>query len=76
MASCDYHKCEQCGGKAFYDANMSFDEDGGHWGAKIVALCRECAKYWEIVVVHVGAPVATNAGEESDAKTNSNNSNA
>jgi hypothetical protein len=63
MAFCDYHLCEKCEGKAFYDANMALDEDGGHWGTKIVALCRECVKDWDIVVVPRPAPIAPNAGE-------------
>jgi hypothetical protein len=27
MAACDYRSCDVCGGKAFYDANLSY-EDG------------------------------------------------
>lgn len=25
MASCDYRLCDVCGGKAFYDANLSYE---------------------------------------------------
>lgn len=27
MAACDYAQCQECGGKAFYDANLHYDND-------------------------------------------------
>jgi hypothetical protein len=51
MARCDYHGCAVCDGKAFYNANMSLDDDGGYWGAEVLALCSECAKTHKLIVL-------------------------
>lgn len=32
MAGCDYRSCDVCGGKAFYDANLSYEDKAGSYG--------------------------------------------
>ena len=51
MALCDYRPCDVCGGKAFYDANLNYDSDGGldnlgDW----VVICKSCAKTHKCLV--------------------------
>ena len=57
MAAADYYLCDVCGGKTFYDANLSYGNYGdrnedpdthhpwpdGNVGLMLV-LCRDCAK--------------------------------
>lgn len=65
MAACDYHACDRCGGKTFYDADIDGEWVDGHWrygwakggedyppflGYVAYALCHECEKTHEIVV--------------------------
>ena len=58
MALADYRLCDQCGGKAFYDANLNYDPDrlDKHGGWKLdyvgdmAVLCDECAKDFEVIV--------------------------
>jgi hypothetical protein len=30
MALCDYYLCDECGGKTFYDANVSYDDNNAN----------------------------------------------
>jgi hypothetical protein len=55
MALSDYRLCDVCGGKTFYDSNLSYDFDEypdnglsgvGDWAV----LCRDCAKTHQVVV--------------------------
>lgn len=59
MASADYWLCDVCGAKAFYDANLNYEDDGprrkdsrmlptGCGDAQVI--CEECAKTHEVVV--------------------------
>jgi len=67
MAFCDYHACDNCGErKTFYDASMNVEWVDGVWrydyakggdsypafiGYRIWALCHECEKTHEIVIM-------------------------
>ena len=63
MAGMDYCKCEVCGKRLFYDADLPHDEV-----ACIMALCQECGKEWSIRVIKKlkidYKDVKFNAGEE------------
>lgn len=54
MALADYRLCDVCGGKAFYDANLNYTDEGldrlGDWKV----ICVECAKTHKTVVVPIG----------------------
>lgn len=60
MALGDYHACDNCGAKTFYDANLDgfHDRESGVWlygtegfhGYRAFALCASCEKTHEIVV--------------------------
>lgn len=58
MAMCDYRQCDICGGKAFYDANLNYDDEGnfpdyvGDW----CVICDECAKTHKCVVMKKETP--------------------
>ena len=53
MAMADYARCGVCGGKAFYDANITDDrysdpiEEGG---VDIEVLCNSCTKTHRVVI--------------------------
>jgi hypothetical protein len=56
MAYADYRHCDVCGAKAFYDANLSYDEEEypetglfnlGAW----LCLCIACAKTHELKII-------------------------
>ena len=47
MAMADYMLCANCEGKAFYDAEVNYD----YFDGQATALCSECAKTLELVVV-------------------------
>lgn len=63
MAAADYYLCDACGGKTFYDANLSYDCHGdrnecpvthhlwpdGNVGYMLV-LCKECAPKIRVTV--------------------------
>lgn len=51
MAGSDYYRCDRCDRKAFYDANIDYNEAGfpGYVG-DMKALCAECAKTHEVVI--------------------------
>ncbi len=59
MAAMDYRHCDVCGCKAFYDAdldydNKRFDENSGGVPGNVgawVVLCVDCAKTHEIKLV-------------------------
>jgi len=57
MALCDYRLCDQCNGKAFYDANLNYGEPSASspWGLGSLGdwavLCEECSKKWKCVVI-------------------------
>lgn len=66
MAAGDYHTCDNCGErKTFYDANMDMKWVNGAWrydysessgvppfpGYRIYALCTDCEKTHEIVIM-------------------------
>ena len=67
MAFYDYHACDNCGErKTFYDAHMDPELVDGEWrynyakggkdypafpGYKLVALCTDCEKSHQIVIV-------------------------
>lgn len=60
MAYADYTHCAVCDAKAFYDANLNWDTEGGvqrldYCGA-LAALCDDCAKEWELVRVKRRTP--------------------
>lgn len=70
MALCDYRQCDNCGEKAFYDANISdqrylgaidqsdYDE---HWGAvQLRVLCPDCASTHELKIVERDKPISKN----------------
>lgn len=60
MAMADYHACDNCGAKTFYDANLDcyYDAELGEWlygtegvvGHRAFALCKACEKTHEIVI--------------------------
>lgn len=51
MAMADYYKCDVCGGKSLYDANIATDDDGNYYGVgDIAVLCKECATSHKVVV--------------------------
>ncbi len=41
MASADYRTCDMCGGKAFYDANLSYDfpDEGEEATRQVGKIC-------------------------------------
>jgi invasion protein IalB len=53
MAMCDYRQCDVCGCKAFYDANLNYDDATelpdyvGDWAV----ICTDCAKTHTCVVL-------------------------
>jgi hypothetical protein len=56
MALADYRRCDKCGNKAFYDADLRYNMKEypphglyllGDW----VVLCTNCAKTFECVIV-------------------------
>ena len=55
MAFSDYHPCDQCHSRTFYDAALNYDvTDAGiilYDGYRAVALCRDCEKLFEIQIV-------------------------
>ena len=69
MAAADYHSCDRCGAKTFYDAEIPGEYVGGEWrynwqpggegyppfpGYVAYALCNECEKTHEIVIREKG----------------------
>lgn len=59
MAAADYWLCDWCSSKAFYDANLNYEDDGpkrkdgrmlptGCGDAAV--LCEECAKTHEVFI--------------------------
>ena len=44
MAMSDYMPCEQCDGKAYYDAGIEYDD------AAVYALCGECSNKYRMVI--------------------------
>lgn len=73
MALGDYYLCDVCGGKAFYDANLSYDFDReqapvsygcgmklGYVGDMAV-ICDECAKTHTVAIIATPSP-AVQAG--------------
>lgn len=69
MAYCDYRHCDVCDAKAFYDANLNYDDNGKleRVGAMKV-LCDDCAKTHEVVIKAMGADVE---GKENPAEAGS-----
>ena len=60
MAYADYHLCDSCGNKAFYDSNLRFADtriNGDYHGylpigcGSITALCLECSENYETTYV-------------------------
>lgn len=64
MSYCDYRHCDACDAKAFYDANLNYEQPApegesirGWPETKLdslgdwVVLCRECAKTHECKIV-------------------------
>ena len=60
MAMADYHLCDNCGAKTFYDANLDgFTGPDGMWlygtegfaGYRAFALCKSCELTHEICIV-------------------------
>jgi len=45
MASCDYHHCEICGCKTYYDSEIEYYDN------TVISLCSSCNKTHEIIVV-------------------------
>lgn len=67
MAAADYRLCDVCDGKAFYDANLNYHDDGqsvrivgkdvgypslGHLGDWAV-LCTDCTKRYRTKIVPI-----------------------
>lgn len=59
MAMADYHLCDNCGAKTFYDANLEgFHNADGDWlygwegvaGYRAFALCSACSETHEIII--------------------------
>lgn len=60
MAAADYHLCDVCGNKTFYDADLDgfSDKASGAWlygtesyrGFRAYALCGECEQTHKIVI--------------------------
>ena len=59
MAMADYHACDLCGAKTFYDAHIDgFADTDGNWrygvegiiGHRAYALCGNCEETHEIVI--------------------------
>tara|TARA_Y100000815_G_C13137596_1_gene423020 strand:+ start:286 stop:507 length:222 start_codon:yes stop_codon:yes gene_type:complete len=67
MAAADYHLCDLCAAKTFYDADLEgfHDPASGEWlygwegvsGYRAYALCKKCEETHEIVI----QPRTTNA---------------
>lgn len=63
MALADYRLCDVCGAKAFYDANLNYEEDtetpirdcnvGLDYVGDWVVICQDCAKTHQCVVVPI-----------------------
>ncbi len=51
MAMADYYCCDLCGDKAFYDADLNYDDEGnlGYVGDMEV-ICTDCAKTHEVII--------------------------
>lgn len=51
MALADYRLCDRCEGKAFFDARLSYSDDGLPVGAgDMKVLCERCAETHEVIV--------------------------
>lgn len=57
MALCDYALCDVCGGKAFYDVNITDSHYRATWDPTedaepigIAVLCSECNKTHEAII--------------------------
>jgi ribosome-binding protein aMBF1 (putative translation factor) len=44
MTSMNYHHCEMCDSKTFYDAEINYN------GCTVVSLCSDCNKIYEIKI--------------------------
>lgn len=64
MALADYYQCDVCHEKAFYDANIPWDNFYEWRLGQLAAICKDCAKTHQIVVV---PRLQTSARGESDA---------
>lgn len=66
MASADYRLCDVCGGKAFYDADLNYEETTDpdemirdSLGTKLgyvgdwAVICRNCAKTHKVEIVKI-----------------------
>lgn len=74
MASADYWLCDWCGCKAFYDANLDYDNSGrtrrgdgrmlpsGAGDARV--LCEECALTKEVIVRPIQSTATPPDGSE------------
>jgi hypothetical protein len=61
MAAADYWLCDRCNQKAFYDANLDYDDqkhtrrsDGRLLPARCgdaQVLCEDCAREYEVIIV-------------------------
>ena len=53
MAMCDYRQCDVCGCKAFYDANLNYDDETGKpdYVGDWAVICDDCAKTHKCVIV-------------------------
>ena len=69
MAMADYRRCDKCGSKAFYDANLNYEDATGndvvyevdeHFNYKLdyvgqwAVLCKDCCKEYKCVIVPTG----------------------
>jgi hypothetical protein len=53
MAGADYARCDVCGAKAFYDANITDDryhDPIAEGGVDIAVICNECTKTHKVTV--------------------------
>lgn len=59
MAAADYCSCKVCGGKAFYDAHLSFDDRNENRDGDLIpdycgdyaGLCEKCAETHKLTAV-------------------------
>lgn len=79
MAMADYHLCDKCGAKTFYDADIPGEWVGDEWrynwqpggenyppfaGYRAYALCHSCEKTHEIkIVARSDGPLESGEGE-------------
>lgn len=64
MAMADYRLCDVCGCKAFYDANLNYDDDGNlDYVGEMLVICTDCSKTHECKLIEKNTRAQASAPE-------------